>query len=470
MKLAQIKAVLGATLLAGFIAPPVFAEDAGWYVGGNYGSTKATVDVDRIVESLRVKGLTTTRFSKSESDRGFKIFGGYQFNRYLAIEGGYFDLGSFDFTAHTEPQGALYGEVDLDGLNIDAVGTLPVQGRLSVFGRIGANYTEARGGFRGSGEVVVTDPSFSKRDTHLKIGLGAQWAFSDQVGMRLEAERYRVDDGIGNRGDIDLISLGLVVSLGAATADSPREASEPTRVEQYCHVLDLKFEINVHKIQRQDTEKLWALAGFLTRHPQTTVPIEGHTDEIGQERDNLLLSQRRADSVMRELVNTYGIDATRLTAIGHGEARPQADNHTEEGKRMNRRAEAAASCASDTEGLDPIPIRPTMAMQINFEQNKADIGPQYHEGLREVASLLRENPSITATVEGHTDNSTVEKSSKLSLLRAQNVVNYLAANFNIPRSRLTAEGFGTTRRIAYNTSEEGRRDNRRANIILIYPH
>jgi OOP family OmpA-OmpF porin len=58
---------------------------------------------------------------------------------------------------------------------------------------------------------------------------------------------------------------------------------------------------------------------------------------------------------------------------------------------------------------------------------------------------------------------------EISQRRAQNVVNYLVDNFGIERSRLTAEGFGQTRRFAYNTSLEGQQENRRVNIILDFP-
>jgi OOP family OmpA-OmpF porin len=49
------------------------------------------------------------------------------------------------------------------------------------------------------------------------------------------------------------------------------------------------------------------------------------------------------------------------------------------------------------------------------------------------------------------------------------VVDYLVYNFGIARSRLSAEGFGATRRFAYNTSAEGQRENRRVNIIFDFP-
>jgi OOP family OmpA-OmpF porin len=87
-----------------------------------------------------------------------------------------------------------------------------------------------------------------------------------------------------------------------------------------------------------------------------------------------------------------------------------------------------------------------------------------------VARFLKANPTTTATVEGHTSNlqGSPEEAMDLSELRAENVVSYLADNFDIPRSRLTAEGFGETRRVSYNTSAEGQKDNRRVNIIINY--
>ena len=55
---------------------------------------------------------------------------------------------------------------------------------------------------------------------------------------------------------------------------------------------------------------------------------------------------------------------------------------------------------------------------------------------------------------------------KLSLKRAENVVNYLVENFGIDRSRLSAKGYGNTRRIAYNTTAEGRQKNRRIDVVI----
>ncbi|MBK6756740.1 MAG: OmpA family protein [Moraxellaceae bacterium] len=56
----------------------------------------------------------------------------------------------------------------------------------------------------------------------------------------------------------------------------------------------------------------------------------------------------------------------------------------------------------------------------------------------------------------------------ISQRRAQNVVNYLVDTYGISRSRLTAEGFGRSRRFAYNNTAAGEQENRRVNIIINY--
>jgi OOP family OmpA-OmpF porin len=193
---------------------------------------------------------------------------------------------------------------------------------------------------------------------------------------------------------------------------------------------------------------------------------------VGTTADNVLLSQQRAEGVVGYLAG-HGIARSRLKAVGFGETRPIADNSTEVGKRLNRRINAVISCATDLEGLTVRPARVTMAMEMEFDANQADVGAQYREELRKVANFLKANPRVTAAVEGHTSNVRGldrEDAMQLSQRRAQNVVNYLVSNFDVPRSRLSAEGFGPTRRFAYNTSAEGQQDNRRVNIILDFPN
>jgi outer membrane protein OmpA-like peptidoglycan-associated protein len=77
---------------------------------------------------------------------------------------------------------------------------------------------------------------------------------------------------------------------------------------------------------------------MLLQHPELSLVIEAHTDDIGSRNYNLDLSQKRADSVVEHL-STLGVDPDRLVAIGLGKNQPVADNTTEVGRARNRRVE-----------------------------------------------------------------------------------------------------------------------------------
>jgi outer membrane protein OmpA-like peptidoglycan-associated protein len=80
------------------------------------------------------------------------------------------------------------------------------------------------------------------------------------------------------------------------------------------------------------------LAASLSFNPSMEVEIGGHTDSVGTQEANLLLSRNRASAVRQYLVNK-GIAGKRVTAKGYGESRPVAPNRTKAGRRLNRRTE-----------------------------------------------------------------------------------------------------------------------------------
>jgi OOP family OmpA-OmpF porin len=73
----------------------------------------------------------------------------------------------------------------------------------------------------------------------------------------------------------------------------------------------------------------------------TVIEVRGHTDNVGDEASNLLLSQQRAEAV-RTLLIEAGVPQAMLTAKGYGSTRPKASNDTAEGRYQNRRIEYAA--------------------------------------------------------------------------------------------------------------------------------
>ena len=490
MSNAPLSRTLGLVALALIASSFAMAQDSGWYVGGSIGRSKASIDNQKITDSLLSSGFSTTSITDNDHDTGYKVFGGYQFNRYLALEGGYFNLGKLDFTAYTLPPGTLNGSLKTQGLNLDLVGLLPITPKFSAFARAGVTRARTSDAFSGTGAVAALNPEpADKRAWNAKAGVGLQYQINETFGLRAELERYRITDAINVRGDIDLLSAGLVIRFGRRAAMAPASAPVaamppvveepvmvvvpvPDKTQEYCSILDLQFTIDSDEIQREDKEKLAVVGTFLSKYPDSTAVIEGHSDNVGGAQHNLDLSQRRAQSVVDYQVNIQHIAPARLKAVGYGEARPIADNATEEGKRQNRRIDAVIACVTDVEGLVVKPARATMALYIDYGNNQAEVDPKYDADLRKVATFLKANPGTTATVEGHTGNlqANPQKAMEVSQLRAQNVVNYLVDKCGIDRSRLAARGFGQGRRFAYNTSAEGQQENRRINVIINYPN
>jgi OOP family OmpA-OmpF porin len=358
MKLAKASGRLGLAIMAALSANAAIADDdTGWYIGGNYGWTAATIDDERIISSLAARGFTVTDIEDFDEDNGYKVFGGYQFNRYIALEGGYVDLGEYGYALDTVPAGTLTGHIDLHGVNLDLVGTMPLSERFSVFARVGAIYAEADTTFVGTGAVNVLEPNPTASEVDLKFGVGAEYAFTEALSMRVEAERYRIDDAVGNTGDIDMLSAGLVYRFGRHAA--PVVAAVAPVVQQTCADLDddgdgvdncndkcpgstagqaigpdgcpvpvsidlrgVNFDFDRDTLRPDAIAILDEAVSILQKYPQMRFELAGHTDECGSDDYNQGLSERRA-RVVYDYLASHGIDAGRMSGPnGYGESRP----------------------------------------------------------------------------------------------------------------------------------------------------
>lgn len=106
-----------------------------------------------------------------------------------------------------------------------------------------------------------------------------------------------------------------------------------------------------------------------------------------------------------------------------------------------------------------------VALYINFDTNRAEIRPESKPIVEQVVAMLRGNPGLSLSVEGHTDaTGTPETNKVLSEQRARSVVAALVAG-GIELPRLAAVGFGAERPVADNASEEGRAKNRRVELV-----
>jgi outer membrane protein OmpA-like peptidoglycan-associated protein len=103
-------------------------------------------------------------------------------------------------------------------------------------------------------------------------------------------------------------------------------------------VEDVLFEVNGAELRPGAQSDLVRLADFLNQNPNSTLLVEGHTDNSGNAEYNLELSQLRAQSV-RDFLVASGVSPLRVRSIGYGETRPEAPNDNAAGRQQNRRVE-----------------------------------------------------------------------------------------------------------------------------------
>jgi outer membrane protein OmpA-like peptidoglycan-associated protein len=101
---------------------------------------------------------------------------------------------------------------------------------------------------------------------------------------------------------------------------------------------DLLFDTGKANLSTQANVSIAKLAQFLVNHPTRNLSIEGHTDSVGSEQYNDVLSQKRAESVKNALVGK-GVPAERIATKGLGKKFPIASNATAQGRQLNRRVE-----------------------------------------------------------------------------------------------------------------------------------
>ena len=329
------------------------AQDAGWYLGLSAGPTEAKIDKEKINSGLASGGLTMTGIQTQESSNGYKLFTGYKLNRNFALEGAYFNLGDFGYTAATLPSGSVSGNLRLQGVSLDAVGILPITPKFWATARMGLHYSDTVDHFSSTGSAHVLNPDPSVRDTNVKVGLGLQYALTDAWAVRTDLERYRINDAVGNFGDIDNLSVGLVYTFGtskpaARPAPVPvyvpppppapvyvpppppppapvvvapvRVAPSPLRKVSFSS--DALFDFDSATLKPAGKTVLDTFVNELNGVSFDVIKVTGHSDRIGRHAYNMALSQRRAQAVSNYLVESGGIAAAKISSVGVNGADP----------------------------------------------------------------------------------------------------------------------------------------------------
>lgn len=174
---------LAVTLIA-LVSTPVFGQ---FYLGGSVGR----VDHNQNRTDWQPVGGAA---SHEDVDTAFKIFGGFQFNNYFSVEGGYNYLG--DYTA-SPTSGASVGKatVKVDSWSLFGVGTMPFTNGFSLFAKLGVASNYSKMDFSSNGGAFLVADTATARQTTFAWGVGGAYAFNKNVSMRLEYEN------LGNAGE-----------------------------------------------------------------------------------------------------------------------------------------------------------------------------------------------------------------------------------------------------------------------------
>ena len=146
-------------------------------------------------------------------------------------------------------------------------------------------------------------------------------------------------DRYGGYGQQDLYSFVMPAPArpeAITFIDPVRQAENLLTLGDTVTLKNIFFHTASAELYETSLAELDRLAEALQRHPKLRLEVGGHTDAVGSDADNLLLSERRAKAVYDYLV-LRGVAADRLTYRGYGESRPVADNDTPEGRAQNRR-------------------------------------------------------------------------------------------------------------------------------------
>jgi len=381
-------------------------------------------------------------FESSQNLKNRPFFGGrlgYNFTSHFGIEAaGEFISSSVDDMSITGSKEGQYrspmDKVDLTLYHIDAVYHIIPDGKFNPFvlvGFGGAHYS----------------PKISNRDmAAFNVGVGAKYWLTDNIALRGDVRDNMIfDEHIHN---VET-TLGVVFAFGGKSAAAPAPVEPPPAPAP----VPLAVE--------PPPAPPAAPTAALLIDPATITRGESVIITWKSENATGCEIQPAIGSVPSQGVRTVtpaSSTSYKLTCSGPG------------GR--------ATSLADVTVMLPPppapAPLPPKAAaaakrfcnnpavLEINFDTDKWDIKPRYHDELKTVGDFLVYFPNAKGEISGHTDSTASNAhNQKLSERRANSVGNYIITTFGVDSGRVTTQGYGETKPIASNKTKAGRAKNRR---------
>ncbi len=296
-------------LLVAFAWTGAQAQSAGdaeghFYLGG--GASVLALDNDRLL------GIPTS--SPGHASKTLNLIAGFQFNDRWAVDA--------------------------------RLGTAVSKSDVDVFAINGYHFFDT-GAWRpylsaGLSTYSLDDRATDDSTTQAQVGFGLSGNLNRKLELRVGYQSAFTLSGDSNQDNE--YSLALVwhfrkpqVVAAAEPEPAPAPVPAPKKVIK-SYELKVQFDFDKSEIKSAYEPQFQEIAQVLKDNLDINLMVEGHTCWIGTEKYNEGLSQRRADAVKQKFIQKYGIDPGRIDTKGYGESRPVADNKTENGRRLNRRA------------------------------------------------------------------------------------------------------------------------------------
>jgi outer membrane protein OmpA-like peptidoglycan-associated protein len=217
------------------------------------------------------------------------------------------------------------------------VATVEVRCELEPLPRLGnvrVNISGDSGAAVGGASVSITGPMSRQANTDAAGSFSLEGLTPGSYTARVEAAGFFLKTATFDvrPRETTNASITLVTKPSRATVTVSRREIVIRR--------QINFATDSDVIEASSTALLTEIADVMLRNPQITrVEIQGHTDNVGSADHNLDLSQRRADSVRRWLVEQGGVESSRLESKGYGSTRPLVPNITPANRARNRRSQ-----------------------------------------------------------------------------------------------------------------------------------
>lgn len=153
--------------------------------------------------------------------------------------------------------------------------------------------------------------------------------------------------------------MDITTSGGMVLTTETMSTNIPTRVEMIKFDVTLEgalFDVGSYVLKPSALESISETGQFMQWRTDVNILVEGFTDHVGSEEDNMVLSYNRAHAVRDHLIEVYGISPDRIETAGYGEAFPVADNSTREGRALNRRVEVIMNSSFEQKGEELEPV------------------------------------------------------------------------------------------------------------------